>query len=72
MWIEGSLDRRLSETGKFGKEGSLEHVNPKTCAYRSTKMDKTLDNNTEQNESQKIYESMACMSYNVEITRRDF
>ena len=41
----------------------------KTCAYKLTKIDKVSDKNTEQNESQKIYASIAYMSYNVEITR---
>ena len=35
-------------------------------------MNKKSDNNTEQNESHKIYASMAQMSLTVEIPRRDF
>ena len=45
---------------------------PKTCAYRSTKIDKTPENSTDQSESQNIYASMAHMSSNAEIPRRDF
>ena len=44
--------------------------NPKTCVYRSTKIDKTSEKNAYESESKKIYASMACMSNNVEIPRR--
>ena len=46
--------------------------NPKTCAYISNKIEKTLDNSTDQNKSQKIYTSMTHISYNTESPRRDF
>ena len=45
---------------------------PKTCAYKSTQMDKYPDKNMEQNESQKIYASMARMYFNLESPRRYF
>ena len=43
----------------------------KTHAYRTTRIDKTLENSTNKSESQKIYTSMACMSTNAEISRRN-
>ena len=43
--------------------------NTKTCAYRSKKIDKTLENSTYQREPQEIHSSMARMSYNVEIPK---
>ena len=43
----------------------------KTRAYILKKIDKTSENSTYQSESQKIYASMACMSSNVESTRRN-
>ena len=46
--------------------------NPKTRAYRSTKIDESSENSTEQNDPQKIYANMAHMSSNTEIPRRDF
>ena len=46
--------------------------NPKICAYRSTKIDKTLEKITYESESQKIYASMARMSTSEEINRRDY
>ena len=42
------------------------------CAYRSTKIDKAPENSTDKSDSQKIYMSMARMSSNAEIPRRDF
>ena len=53
MWVGGSLDHRLSETGKFKKESSLKHVKPKNLCIKSTKIDKKSDKSTEQNESHK-------------------
>ena len=44
---------------------------PKTYTYRSTKIDKTLENSSDQNKSQKIYASMASVSSNAESPRRD-
>ena len=38
---------------------------PKMFAFKSKKMDNVLDKNTEQTKSQRIYLSMARMSYNV-------
>ena len=46
--------------------------NPKTCACRSTKIVKTLENSTDQTDSQKIYIYMTRMYSNVEIPRRYF
>ena len=44
--------------------------NPKTCAYKSTKIDWVSEHNEKQNESQKIYTSMAWISSNLESPRR--
>ena len=44
----------------------------KTCAYRSTRVDKTSENSTNERKSQKIYTSMAHMSPNAEIPRINF
>ena len=44
----------------------------KTCTYKSTKLDNVLDKSNYQNDSQKIYASMARMYSNVEIPRRYF
>ena len=41
--------------------------NPKTCAYRSKKIDKTLDNSIYQKEPQKIYAFKECMFYNTKV-----
>ena len=41
-------------------------------AYISTKIDRMSENSTYQSESQKTYMSMERMSYNEEISRRDF
>ena len=46
--------------------------NPKTCAYRSNKIYKTLDNCTDQSDSQNMCASMSHMSSNTEIPWRDF
>ena len=46
--------------------------NPKTCAYRSKKIDKISENSTDQNYSHKIYRSMAHMYSNSENPRRYF
>ena len=51
---------------------SLEHINPKNCAYNLTEKDKDSDNRTEQNESEKIYAPMAYKYSNVKSHRRDF
>ena len=45
---------------------------PKTHAYRSTKIDKTLENSTDKSESHKIYTSIAHMYTNAEIPRTHF
>ena len=45
---------------------------PKTCAYRSTKINKKSENSTDQSNSQKIYVSMAYVYSNAEIPRRYF
>ena len=44
----------------------------KISPYISTKIDKTLDNSTDQSNSHKIYAYMACMSSNLESPWRDF
>ena len=46
--------------------------NPKTCAYRSNKIYKTLDNCTDQSDSQNMCASMSHMSSNTEIPWRYF
>ena len=51
---------------------SLEHINPKNCAYKLTEKDKDSDNRTEQNESEKIYAPMAYKYSNEKSHRRDF
>ena len=43
--------------------------NPKTCAYRLIKIDKTSENISDESKSHKIYTSMACMYTNAEISR---
>ena len=48
-----TISSKNPEPGHFGKEGSPEHGNPKTCMYILTKIDKTPDNSTYQNESHK-------------------
>ena len=45
--------------------------NPKTRVYIFTKIDKTLENSTDESRSQKIYTSMARMSTNEETPRRN-
>ena len=72
VWIGRSLDCGMFETGKFIKIVRWNTDKPKTCAYKSTKIDKASNNSTEQNYYQKIYASMACMYSNVESPRRDF
>ena len=46
--------------------------NPKTRVYIFTKIDKTLENSTDESRSQKIYTSMARMFTNTEIPRIDY
>ena len=46
--------------------------NPKTCAYRSKKIDRTSENSTDESESQKIYASMARMNTNEESPRSNY
>ena len=46
--------------------------NPKTREYRSTKIDKKLENSSDSSESHKIYSSMARMSSNAQSTTRYF
>ena len=45
---------------------------PKTRAYRSKKIDQTSKKSKYKIKLQKIYESMACMSFNVEFPRRNY
>ena len=66
MWTGWPLEGKFSETGSFGKESSLEHRRLKTCAYKSTKIDKESENSAEWNNAQKIKASMERMSSNVE------
>ena len=60
----------------FPKTGTLEnkvHWNtekPKTCAYRSMKIDKKSENSTDERNPQRIYVSMAHTSINAESPRR--
>ena len=44
----------------------------KIRAYRQNKIDKTSENSTDENQSQKIYVSVAHMSNNAEIPRRNY
>ena len=44
---------------------------PKTHAYKQTKIDKTSDNSIDESELQKIYVCMACIYTNKEIPGRD-
>ena len=44
----------------------------KTCVYRSTSTDKTLENSADQTKSQKICASMERVFFNVEIPRSNF
>ena len=46
--------------------------NSKTRAYILTKIDKTLENNTDEIDSHKIYTSMSRMSNNAESPRRSY
>ena len=45
--------------------------NTKTCAYRSEKIDKTLDNSIDKSEWKKIYASVSNIYSNAESTRID-
>ena len=72
MWVGGSLDHRLCEIGKFRKENSMEHGKAENLYIKLKNIYKALENSTKQNESQKIYASMACMSSNAESPRRYF
>ena len=72
MWVGGSLDHRLCEIGKFRKENSMEHGKAENLYIKLKYIYKALENSTKQNESQKIYASMACMSSNAESPRRYF
>ena len=44
----------------------------KTCAYKSTKIDKKIGQEYRKNKSQEIYASMSRMNSNVESPIRDF
>ena len=70
----GLEDHQISDFPKPKNQNKKFHQNiknPKTCAYKSTKVYK-LDKNTKHNESHKIYVSIAHMSSNVESPRRYF
>ena len=57
------MDRRITSL-QLDKKVHWNTEKPKTRAYRSTKIDKMLENSTYQSKSQKIYASMAHISFN--------
>ena len=59
----------FSKTDTPEKKVHWNTENSKTCAYISTKIDKTPDNSKHQNDSHKIYASMTHMTSNAEILR---
>ena len=72
MWIGGSLDIIFTKPGCSEKIVCCNMEKPKPFAYTSTKIDKVLYNNIEQNKYYKIYISMVRMSSKVYIFRRYF
>ena len=70
-----SEDHFITDFLNLNTPGKKVHWNtekPKTCAYISKKIYKTLENSTYEIDPQKINTSMARMYFNVEITRKHY
>ena len=72
------VDRRIISSQSFRnwtlhiRKFSGTRKKTKTRVYRSTRIDKTLRNNTYEIESQKIYAPMARMYTNTKMPRRNY
>ena len=74
-FVCGSEDHFITNSHKLDtldKKVHRNRENPKTRAYRSKKIDKTMENSTDESDSQKIYTSMARMSTNAESPRENY
>ena len=72
MSIVGAFHCKFVKPDSSDKRVYLNTEKYKTGAYRSKKMDKTLENIIDESDSQRISTSMACMSSNVKISRINY
>ena len=72
MWIGGSFYCKFSKPEILDNKFYWNVEKPKTHAYRLKKIDKTPENSIDESESHNIYASMAHMSPNTEIPRRNY
>ena len=72
MWLQDHFIGNGPKPDTSDKKFHWNTENPKTFAYRPTKIDKMSKNSTDEIKSQNIYASMARMSTNVESPKIDF